>query len=498
MLELSTQARRSGNKIVDNHQPKSLSAVAGPTPSSEQSEYNSSSIETVLGETLEKGTSELFGSILFYLLETAQKNSSGCNKALEALQWLMKSESAGFAKINLSNKTITEWNAIQDFKDSGDGEQGTLSDLHREIIQNQLEWKAEGKLGKIAYQEQIRTFTVCLNESVGLLWWVKLGGTWTQELESRFSLLGKILVLAEREKDQSAAITRSQKRFQQNLTNSRMEDTANLAARIAHDLDNLWTGLLGFTELIQLTPAGKSAGNYLSELTQIGNRGIHLTQRLHQIKRLGCRSFGATNLVKALGDQFHSYPQEIKDQIQCHLKIHPNCVMVAMDHPTLRHLLGELMDNALESLMYSHEAALKNPAAFRKEDITLKPKILRISADPIVIGEEDAQAYYADPNAGEWIELKIQDNGFGMKPDTIATLFKQPIFTTKLRHLGMGLTIVFRILRAHGAGIKIDSQYGHGTCVTVLLPPTSLEQTTNSPLLSVDIPAVNSTDNVLR
>lgn len=73
-------------------------------------------------------------------------------------------------------------------------------------------------------------------------------------------------------------------------------------------------------------------------------------------------------------------------------------------------------------------------------------------------------------NFGEGIELRIVDNGIGMKPDTIVRAF-EPFFTTKCDGLGgVGLPMVKRFVQDAGGQIFIDSEFGVGTTVRLQLP----------------------------
>jgi signal transduction histidine kinase len=69
----------------------------------------------------------------------------------------------------------------------------------------------------------------------------------------------------------------------------------------------------------------------------------------------------------------------------------------------------------------------------------------------------------------ENVFLKIQDTGTGIAPEAIPQLFT-PYYTTKSTGHGLGLTLVMRILKAHGGHLNIQSTPGKGTCFTLQLP----------------------------
>ncbi len=74
-----------------------------------------------------------------------------------------------------------------------------------------------------------------------------------------------------------------------------------------------------------------------------------------------------------------------------------------------------------------------------------------------------------------YVKIKIEDNGPGIDEKLLARLF-EPFFTTKdvgeYRGLGLGLSIVHRIIREHGGTIEAKSKLGEGTSFLVSLPVT--------------------------
>lgn len=69
----------------------------------------------------------------------------------------------------------------------------------------------------------------------------------------------------------------------------------------------------------------------------------------------------------------------------------------------------------------------------------------------------------------EYVTVSLRDTGEGMERDAVSRIF-DPFFTTKSGGHGLGMMIVMRILRAHGAHIDVDSRPGFGTTVTLRFP----------------------------
>jgi signal transduction histidine kinase len=75
----------------------------------------------------------------------------------------------------------------------------------------------------------------------------------------------------------------------------------------------------------------------------------------------------------------------------------------------------------------------------------------------------------ASKTEGNELSIKVKDNASGMSEETLAKLF-EPLFTTKLKGIGLGLPIVKEIIEAHGGKIFATSTLGVGTEFTILLP----------------------------
>jgi len=74
----------------------------------------------------------------------------------------------------------------------------------------------------------------------------------------------------------------------------------------------------------------------------------------------------------------------------------------------------------------------------------------------------------------QWVELVVSDTGSGMASDQLAQIF-QPFYTTKAHGIGLGLPITRRLIEDHGGSLRVESQLGYGTAITIHLPVLSEE-----------------------
>jgi signal transduction histidine kinase len=94
-----------------------------------------------------------------------------------------------------------------------------------------------------------------------------------------------------------------------------------------------------------------------------------------------------------------------------------------------------------------------------------------VTAGVVPIGEEDAaRAFSATPlKPGTYVFVDVADTGTGIQPTDLFRIF-EPSYSTLIRGRGMGLAVVFGVLRAHGGGVLVTSTPGQGTTFRILLP----------------------------
>jgi signal transduction histidine kinase len=229
----------------------------------------------------------------------------------------------------------------------------------------------------------------------------------------------------------------------------RMQDAAAAAGRIAHDFDNIFTGVVGFAEMaISVLEANATVRQYLNEIMSAGNRGIQFTQQLHQLSRSGV----AKPMPTALGPVLASEEARVRKipNVRIEVETASGLPAVAVDSSSLQILLAHLLDNAV--------------------DASPPGGLIRVSAQLIELSEGEAGDLLGNASAGPFVAVRIADEGPGVKGEYRKRLFVEPFFTTKVRRRGLGLPVVYRIVHAHRGGIRFESTAGRGSTVEIALP----------------------------
>lgn len=231
----------------------------------------------------------------------------------------------------------------------------------------------------------------------------------------------------------------------------RLQDASLVAGRTAHAFDNVLTGIVGFAELtLTMCPAGSTQRQYLEEVLQAAQLGMQLTQELHQVSRSGSQRPGPSMPGIFLAEEAERFRARIAGKAQFQAVIAGDLPAVAIDADPLRAALDHLLANALESL----------PAG---GTITLTAAVVDLSA-------ADCQSLLGNPQPGRHVKIEVADSGSGLSAEASQKIFVEPFFTTKPRHRGIGLAVVYRTALVHHAGFRLVASPGGGTAAQLFLP----------------------------
>ena len=206
------------------------------------------------------------------------------------------------------------------------------------------------------------------------------------------------------------------------------------AAQLAHDLNNLLTGILGNLELMQNRARRLGVTDfdtYLDGAQQAGNRGARLTQRLFAFSGHGAQESVPIDLDAVARDMIEPLRAAgitIDTELEAGAKIFGDAAQAEM-------ALQELLDNAAQ-------------AAGRDGRIVLRTEI----TEKLVV-------------------LSVTDNGPGMAPEILRRA-TEPFFSTRTSGAGkgLGLAIVERFASRSGGVLELVSVQGQGTTARLRLP----------------------------
>jgi len=247
------------------------------------------------------------------------------------------------------------------------------------------------------------------------------------------------------------------KRLEDQLHQSqKMESIGTMASGIAHDFNNILNNVLGFALQIR-----KHAGDpervlkYSQTIEKSAARGAELSSKLLSFARVGKRESAPVDVVRLVEEIATLCTEAFPRSITFTSRVDEPVYDILGDHGGLYQVLINLCVNARDAVVARHgtsggELTIEARNATVGEDIS--PELLG-SGSPLCI------------------ELRVTDNGTGMSQEIRDRIF-DPFFTTKERGqgTGLGLSVVYTIVRNHGGTILVESEVAAGTTFRVFLP----------------------------
>ena len=249
----------------------------------------------------------------------------------------------------------------------------------------------------------------------------------------------------------------------------KMEAIGTLAGGVAHDLNNILSGIVSYPELLLMDiPLDSPQRKPVLTIQKSGERAAAIVQDLLTLARRGVVTTKVVNLNSIISEYLKSPEYE-------NLKIsHPN-VHIKTDFETnLLNMLGSpvhlsktvmnLITNALEAIPDTGEII-----------ISTKNRYVDKSIDD-----------YDEVKEGDYITLKVSDNGIGIPPHGLERIF-EPFYTKKemgKSGTGLGMAVVWGTVKDHKGYIDVKSTEGKGTKFTLYFPVIRQKLTIDKPRLS--------------
>jgi hypothetical protein len=231
----------------------------------------------------------------------------------------------------------------------------------------------------------------------------------------------------------------------------KMEAIGRFAAGIAHDFKNYLTAINAWTHLAidSLAPEAP-ARKLLKEVSEVAQRSAHLTRQLQAFssqQQPVTRVFSLNDLVRDLEPTLQRI---LGDQVQLITALEARTSRVTADPEQFERVLLNLAVNARDAMPRGGELVIETSDV--SEDSLDCKRCINLAP-------------------GQCVLLAVTDSGVGMTQEVSQHIFA-PFFTTKESGGGLGLAVVYGIVKQSKGHISVDSVPGRGTCIRIHLPQT--------------------------
>jgi signal transduction histidine kinase len=250
----------------------------------------------------------------------------------------------------------------------------------------------------------------------------------------------------------------------------KMEAVGHLTGGIAHDINNLLTGIIGSLDLVRRRMATDRPGDiprFMDAASTSALRAAALTHRLLAFARrqsLDTRPNDINRLVASMEDLLH---RTLGEQIELQSTLAADLWTAFADANQLENALLNLAINARDAMPDGGRLTIETANAVLDTDYT---------------------SLHADVEPGDYVVVSVSDTGTGMPPDVV-TKAVDPFFTTKPvgEGTGLGLSMIYGFAKQSGGHLRIYSEVGQGTTVKLYLP-RALQDAVDLDTSAVDTP----------
>jgi two-component system, cell cycle sensor histidine kinase and response regulator CckA len=255
------------------------------------------------------------------------------------------------------------------------------------------------------------------------------------------------------------------KRVEEHLRRAeRMQAAGKLAGGVAHEVNNMMTGVIGFSEFLlrSLDDEDPRRGD-VQEIIKAGTRAADVTRQLLAFTRQQFLQPQVLEVNTVVSDMEKMLRRSLGEDHVLELQLSPDAGQLRADRGQLEQVLINLVLNARDAITHHGRVSIQTA--------------------PAVWDEVYAQRHGGvDLPLGHYVMLAVSDSGCGMEAEVQARIF-EPFFTTKAigQGTGLGLSTVYGIVKQSGGYVWVYSEPGEGSVFKIYLPSAQPEHPSQPP-----------------
>ena len=256
------------------------------------------------------------------------------------------------------------------------------------------------------------------------------------------------------------------------LQAKKMEAVGTLAGGVAHDLNNILSGIVSYPELLLMgLPENSDLRKPLQTIRSTGLKAAAIVKDLLAMARKSSADMQVMSLTDIISDYLKS-PEHHKmlsyhQMVEVVIKQRPHLLNIKGSSIQITKLIMNTVFNAAEAMPYGGTITLELQNSYLSRNIP---------------GKENAVE-------GEYVVYSISDTGTGIKQEDIDHIF-EPFYTTKKlgrSGTGLGMAVIYSIVMDHHGYIDVESVENKGTTITIYFPATREEMpSAGTPAIDLD------------
>ena len=263
-------------------------------------------------------------------------------------------------------------------------------------------------------------------------------------LEAVANVLSSIIKRKQVEKER-------EKLWKQFVQAQKMESIGRLTGGVAHDFNNIITGILGYGELsLRDLDEDHPVRERINIIMDGAQKAANLIRQLLAFSRKQVLEMRVNNVNIVVGNMTKMLTRVIGEDISLEMKMRDSVSNSKLDETQIEQVLMNLVVNARDAMPHGG--------------------LITVRTDDVVLGE-DITKKYNDVKPGAYVMISVEDAGIGMSKEVQEKIF-EPFFTTKEmgKGTGLGLSTVIGIVKQHHGMMTVYSEPGQGTQFRVYLP----------------------------
>jgi len=263
--------------------------------------------------------------------------------------------------------------------------------------------------------------------------------------------------------------TRSEEMEGQMMQAQKLESIGTLASGVAHDFNNILNNIYGFSQqLLKYHTDSARVLRYAETISKSAQRGTDIASKLLSFARQRKVEAALVNVEEVIGEVAQMCRETFLHTVGVNVAVEQGLWKVHGDRSGIYQMLLNLSVNAKDAIM--------------EKNTPESSGTLHIFAKNTLITNNSLHWFRNTPPTHS-VEICMKDSGAGIDNEIIGKIF-DPFFTTKKdgvqKGTGLGLTVVYNIVKSHHGAIDIKSHPGTGTEFRVFLPAVEYSQTPSS------------------